>query len=82
MSMNKVFAADINNRFLTKTDLDIDTNISNTLPTSIKMPSTTKNIFKNNGDNIIFKDHPVFTSPNNNFSERKETNTDLFNLEL
>ena len=81
MSMNKIFTTDINNRFLTKTDLDIDTNISNTLPTSIKMPSTTKNIFKNNGENLIFKDHSFFTSPNNHKTEKKESSSELYNLE-
>ena len=49
--------------------------------TNVKLPLTTKNIFKNNGDNIIFKDYTSFTSPNNTNSERKETNKDLFHLE-
>ena len=77
-SLKRIYSPD-KNRIFQKNDLEL--NGLTTPSTAVKMPLTTKNIFKNNGDNIIFKDHPVFTSPNNNFSERKETNTDLFNLE-
>ena len=76
-SLKRIFSPDKNHLFQ-KNDLEL--NGLTTPTTSIKMPLTAKNIFKNNGDNIIFKDYPVFTSPNNNISERKET-TDLFNLQ-
>ena len=76
-SLKRIFSPDKNHIFQ-KGDLEL--NGLTTPSTSIKMPLTAKNIFKNNGDNIIFKDYPVFTSPNNNISERKET-TDLFNLQ-
>ena len=75
-SLKRIFSPDKNHLFQ-KNDLEL--NGLTTPSTSIKMPLTAKNIFKNNGDNIIFKDYPVFTSPNN-ISERKET-TDLFNLQ-
>ena len=75
MSMNKIFSTDINNR------LELDTNNSSNLPTTIKMPISTKNIFKSNGDNIIFKDHSLFTSPNNHISEKKDSSNDLYSLE-
>ena len=73
--MNKIFSTDINNR------LELDTNNSSNLPTTIKMPISTKNIFKSNGDNIIFKDHSLFTSPNNHISEKKDSSNDLYSLE-
>ena len=73
--MNKIFSTDINNR------LELDTNNSSNLPRTIKMPISTKNIFKSNGDNIIFKDHSLFTSPNNHISEKKDSSNDLYSLE-
>ena len=72
--MNKIFSTDINNR------LDIETNNSSNLPTLIKMPISTKNIFKSNGDNIIFKDS-LYTSPNNHISEKKDSSNDLYSLQ-
>ena len=83
MSIRRIFSTD-KNRLFQKDDLDLDLTTSNTQPqnTLVKMPLTSKNIFKSNGDNIIFKDHSLFTSPNNNYpTEKKESTNDLFNLE-
>ena len=74
--MNRIFSTDINNR------LDVDNNNNTkTLPTTKKMPISKQNIFKSNGDNIIFKEHPIYTSPNNHFSEKKDSSNNLYSLE-
>ena len=73
--MNRIFSTDINNR------LDVDNNNTKTVPTTKKMPISKQNIFKSNGDNIIFKEHPIYTSPNNHFSEKKDSSNNLYSLE-
>ena len=83
MSIRRIFSSD-KNRLFQKEDLDLDLSTLNTQsPTTlVKMPLTTKNIFTSNGDNIIFKDHSLFTSPNKNLpSEKKDSSNDLFNIE-
>ena len=75
MAMNRIFSTDINNR------LDVDNNNTKTNPTTKKMPISKQNIFKSNGDNIIFKEHPLYTSPNNHFSEKKDSSKNLYSLE-
>ena len=74
--MKRLFSSDKNkNRLFQNQELDLElTNPSN----DIKLPLTSKNIFKNNGGNIMF--NPMFTSPNSTKKE-KERITDLFNLE-
>ena len=74
--MKRLFSSDKNkNRLFQNQELDLElTNPSN----DIKLPLTSKNIFKNNGGNIMF--NPMFTSPNSTKKE-KEHITDLFNLE-
>ena len=75
MSMKRIYSPDNNNN-----RLELNGLVTPAIKGG-KLPLTTKNIFKNNGDNIIFNDYTSFTSPNNNnnISEKKET--DLFNLE-
>jgi hypothetical protein len=77
-SLKRIFSPDKNHLFQ-KNDLEL--NGLTTPTTSIKMPLTAKNIFKNNGGNIMYNNNnnsPLFTSPNNT---KKENLTDLFNLE-
>ena len=80
MSLKRIYSPGKNHLFQ-KNDFDLKLNGLTTPSTTTKIPLTTKNIFKSNADNIIFNDYPLFTSPNNNISEKKEANNDLFNLE-
>jgi len=78
MSMKRIYSPD--NNINNNNRLELNSLVTPAIKGG-KLPLTTKNIFKNNGDNIIFNDYTSFTSPNNNnnISEKKET--DLFNLE-
>ena len=80
MSLKRIYSPGKNHLFQ-KNDFDLKLNGLTTPSTTTKIPLITKNIFKSNADNIIFNDYPLFTSPNNNISEKKEANNDLFNLE-
>ena len=65
MSIKKIFSTDKNKLFQTS-EYDYMNN-------SIKEPSS-KNILKNNGGNIIYKDFSNYTIPNKN-SEKSTNNT-------
>ena len=80
MSLKRIYSPGKNHLFQ-KNDFNLKLNGLTTPSTTTKIPLITKNIFKSNADNIIFNDYPLFTSPNNNISEKKEANNDLFNLE-